>query len=86
MLVGLGGFVGRFGHPLRVPVLPFKASVVSTRGGIMVTANDVSFRRTFQGAWELATVTGGLRVARAYMGWSKRDALRQFLTEVNALS
>jgi hypothetical protein len=49
----------------------------------MVTENDISYRRTFQGAWALSAIVGGYREERQYMGYTKREASRLFRNEFN---
>jgi hypothetical protein len=45
----------------------------------------ISYRQTFQAAWELSTVMGGYLVSRQYMGYTKKQAtqlFRQHLREI----
>lgn len=42
----------------------------------------ISYRKTFQGAWELSTLKNGYLVTRQYMGYTKREATRLFKGEI----
>lgn len=44
---------------------------------------DITYRRTFQGAWALAAIVRGYREERQYMGYTKREATTMFLREMN---
>ena len=53
----------------------------------MATRIDVSYRRTFQGAWALSTIAGGFYFERQFFGYTKREAtvlFRQQVRERNA--
>lgn len=38
----------------------------------------ISYRQTFQAAWELSSVYQGRLVSRQYMGYTKREATKLF--------
>lgn len=38
----------------------------------------ISYRQTFQAAWELSTVYNGYLVSRQYMGYTKKEATKLF--------
>lgn len=38
----------------------------------------ITYRRTFQGAWELSTVYNGYLFTRQFMGYTKREATSMF--------
>jgi hypothetical protein len=38
----------------------------------------ISYRQTFQAAWELSTVYNGYLVSRQYMGYTKKQATKLF--------
>lgn len=38
----------------------------------------ISYRRTFQGAWELSTTRNGYLFTRQFMGYTKREATTLF--------
>lgn len=46
---------------------------------------DISYNRTFQGAWELPAIVNGYRVSQQYMGYTKREAEREFRAYVKGL-
>ena len=48
-----------------------------------VTERDLSYRRTFQGAWVVSAMVGGYREERHYLGYTKREASRLFRDEMN---
>lgn len=48
-----------------------------------VTERDLSYRRTFQGAWVVSAMVGEYREERQYMGYTKREASRLFRDEMN---
>lgn len=35
------------------------------------------------GAWEVAAIVGGYRLARTYYGYSRREAVKMYLAEVS---
>ncbi len=43
---------------------------------------DISYRKTFQGAWVLTAIVGTRLVSRQYMGYTKREATRLFREHV----
>jgi hypothetical protein len=47
-----------------------------------VAEAEVSARRTFQGAWALSTLHDGYFVERQYMGYTKREDLAMFRSEL----
>lgn len=51
--------------------------------GKKISYNDISIRITFQGAYELSCVSNGQYLHHQYMGYSKREALQRFYTDVN---
>ena len=50
----------------------------------MITARDVSYRVTFQGAYELSALVNGHYETRQYFDYTKREATRLFLDWVNS--
>jgi len=48
-----------------------------------ITARDVSVTKNVNGYWVLSTIKDGHRVQNVYGGYSKRDAMREFLAAVN---
>lgn len=38
----------------------------------------ISVEKTFQGAWRVSAIVGGFLVSRAYMGYTKREAVAMF--------
>jgi hypothetical protein len=49
-----------------------------------LTQCDVAVsRKPHSGAWEVAAILNGYRVARVYYGFSKREAVRLFMVEVS---
>jgi hypothetical protein len=50
----------------------------------MIHQREVAIgRKPHSGAWEVAAIVSGYRVARVYYGFSKREAIRLFMAEVN---
>ena len=51
----------------------------------MLTAKDVNVTRLFpSGAWEVAAILdNGERKATVYYGYTKREAIRQFIEDAN---
>lgn len=49
----------------------------------MVRRADISYRRTFQGAWALSAVVGDRFEERLYFYYTKREATTLFLDELN---
>lgn len=45
----------------------------------------ISYRKTYQGAWELSTVEYGYRIHRQYMGYTKREATKLFKKQVKEI-
>lgn len=48
-----------------------------------ITASDVNATRNANGYWVLSTIKDGHRVQNVYGGYSKRDAMQEFLAAVN---
>lgn len=48
-----------------------------------LTAKDVSATRRGDGGWTVAAMVDNHREAKTYYGYSKRDAIRQFVSEQN---
>lgn len=49
-----------------------------------LTQAEVSATRIpHSGAWEVAAVVDGYRKSQVYYGYSKREAIRRFVAEVN---
>lgn len=48
-----------------------------------ITARDVSVVRHITGTWECSAMVAGYRVARRYMGYTKREAVAMFVREMN---
>jgi len=46
---------------------------------------SISYRVTFQGAYELSTIVNGYFETRQYMGYTKREATQMFREEMKAL-
>jgi len=46
----------------------------------------ISYRKTFQGAWELSAVVNGVRIAHQYMGYTKKAATACFRRYVRGLA
>lgn len=42
----------------------------------------MSIYKTFQGAWRISAILNGYRVSRQYFGYSKREVVRLFKSEV----
>jgi len=38
----------------------------------------ISYRKTFQGAWELSTIKNGYLIIEQYMGYTKLQATQHF--------
>lgn len=43
---------------------------------------DISYRKTFQGAWELSTLVDQVLFTRQYMGYTKREATKEFKLDI----
>lgn len=46
----------------------------------------ISYRRTFQGAWELSTIAAGRLITHQYMGYTKREATAMFRAQIKELN
>lgn len=50
----------------------------------MLTQRDCSVTRiSHSGAWEVAAMVNGYRVAKVFYGYTAREALRLFVSEIN---
>lgn len=48
-----------------------------------IRQRDVTTRKTFQGAWEVSVVHDDRRKHMQYFGYTKRQAIREFVRAVN---
>lgn len=48
----------------------------------MITQAEVTTRKTFQGAWECSAVVDGQHEHFQYFGYTKREAIREFVAMV----
>lgn len=44
-----------------------------------LTRRDISYRKTFQGAWALSAMIGGYYVENQFMGYTKEQATKLFM-------
>lgn len=49
----------------------------------LTQAEAIATRIPHSGAWEVAAVVDGYRKFRVYYGYTKREAIRRFVAEVN---
>lgn len=45
----------------------------------------MTIEKTVQGAWRISDIVGGYLIQRQYFFMSKREAIREFKTEIRAL-
>lgn len=51
-----------------------------------IKQSEVIATRLFpSGAWEMSAIVAGYWVSKVYMGYTKRVAVRRFVTDVNAV-
>jgi len=51
-------------------------------GMVYLLDMDITYRKTFQGAWALSAIVGGYLVERQYFGYTKREATQKFHAEI----
>jgi hypothetical protein len=49
----------------------------------MLRATDLTPERDARGGWVFAVISKGVRVSRSFYGYTKREATRLFLEEIN---
>lgn len=52
----------------------------------MLKQSEASAERQLNGSWLVAAIVHGYRVSMVYYGYTKRDAVRKFVTDVNTVT
>lgn len=49
----------------------------------MIRAEDITAQKNIRGAWLLSAIVGGYLTSRQFYGYTKKEATRLFLEEIN---
>ena len=49
----------------------------------MITRKDITPERDIRGGWVFSVISKGVRVSRRFYGYTKKEATRLFLEEIN---
>jgi len=50
----------------------------------MIIAADIKPQKDIRGGWVFSVISKGVRVSRRFYGYTKREATRLFLEEINS--